>query len=86
MSYSPTPPRRRRLKIVGGTGWETGSGGVYTEPVAFDGDTATLTVTMPAKYYKLLRALQADPASYLSKLIASHCEGLIKSSHHNNRR
>lgn len=73
----------------GGTTWQTGSGGVFVEPVqrpALNTRTVTLTVTLDRNAYKLLEVLHDDVASYLSRLLASHVKGLITSSHINAER
>jgi hypothetical protein len=80
--------RGQRLpsKVTGVSSWLTGNGGLFVEPIQrpdLDSHDVTLHVTISTKDYRVLEVLHDDVSVYISKLIASHTRGLIKSARYN---
>lgn len=70
-----------------GTAYLTRAGSLLVETAQRPGgDKRELVVTLSPKDYRLLEVLHDDVATYIHRLIESHCVGMRKSIKHNNER
>lgn len=69
-----------------GTAWFTKAGALFIETAQRpEGNTRVLEITLNPKDYRLLEVLHDDVATFIEKLVTSHCAGLRKSYEYNKR-